>query len=190
MDLDIFNYAPMDAFSHLSHILQEPRPLSALDDPDLFYSWTVIASERHVGGSRLLLQYPDGGLAWLYVDATDMITRSSMVADAEARELWPRLILQTSSKLRDQVDEHMTAGLALNTALAGTFGPHIADGLLDLGHVSAEDGAEARRLLMPRGGVLEVWLTNTGDVTKTNIIDGDDAWAIVQPVIDSDDDDI
>lgn len=182
MDLDLFNYAPMEAFSQLASLVK--LPLAALDDRDRFFSWTVRAAERADDGRRLLLQYPDGGLAWLHVDASDMLTGYSMISDAEARQIWPRLLLHTGPELREAVDEHMKAGTALSTALAKTFGPANADGLLDLGRERADDGTEARRFLMPRGGVLAVSVNEAGEVAATHILDGSDAWTLVQPVID------
>lgn len=189
MDQDLFNYAPMEAFSHLSEILKDPLPLSALNDPDLFYSWTVIAREREPDGKRLLLQYPDGGLCWIHVDESDLMTDSSMISDEEAREIWPRLILQTSAELRAKVERGMQPGVPLDEALSQTFGESAAEGILELGEEPGSDGSLEKRLLMPGGGVLRVWLTGAGAVKRSEIVDGQAAWAYVQPVIDEDGDD-
>lgn len=184
MDLDLFNYAPMEAFSQLARLVKPPLPLASLDDRDRFFSWSVLVAEQADDGKRLLLQYPDGGLAWLHVDASDMLTGYSMISDAEARQIWPRLLLHTRPELREAVDEHIKAGTALSVALAKTFGPADADGLLELGREWADDGTETRRFLMPRGGVLEISVNEAGEVVATHILDGSDAWTLVQPVID------
>ena len=186
MDLDLFNYVPMEAFAHLSEILKEPLPLSALNDPDRFYSWTHIATEHDSGEKRLLLQYPDGGLGWLHVDESDLIVSYSMISDEEARQIWPRLILQTSAVLGAKVAQDLPSGLHLHAALCQTLGRDAAEGVLELGEEPTSDGALEKRLLLPRGGVLRVWLTASGVVERWQIVDGQAAWAYVQPVIDTD----
>lgn len=186
MDPDFFNYAPMEAFAHLTEILKEPLPLSALNDRDLFYSWTLIATEQEVGGRRLLLQYPDGGLAWIHTDEADQMIHHSMISDEEAREIWPRLILQTNAELRARVAKGIRAGLSLDVALAQTFGRNGVEGILELGDGPQSDGLSEKRMLMPNGGVLRVWLSNSSVIERSTIVDGQAAWAYVRPVIDAD----
>lgn len=127
----------MQAFAHLTEILKTPLPLSTLNDPDLFYSWTLVATERVPAGKRLLLQYPAGGLCWIPVNTSEQMVASSMISDVEARELWPRLILQTSAELRAAVAHGLQPSLPLEAALCQTFGRSAAEGMLELGEEPA-----------------------------------------------------
>lgn len=72
--------------------------------------------------------------------------------------------------------QHLQPGFPLAAALSQTVGRNAAESMLELGEKPTSDGSSEKRFLMPAGGVPRVWLTASGVIGRSEIVDGQAVW--------------
>lgn len=180
-----FNRTPISSLYALKTAVETPIPVSYIGDRDHFPAWSMVNKERELGGERWLMRNGRGGLAWLHVDSNDMAFDYSIIPDNEARELWPRLVLQfrheEEAALQRELQPAAKFEVAIEAALGGTA---LLQGVW-LDDEPADDGTTKRQMLVHLRGIVRAWVRGSGDsIVRAELVTGDEAWALIKHFID------
>lgn len=180
-----FNRTPISSLHALSEAVETPVPSSHIGDRDRFPSWQFVNKERELGGERWLMRNGRGGLAWLHIDKNDMAYDYSVIPDDEARELWPRLILQFRDDEAEALKRELQPAERLEEAIEAALG---GTALLQgswLDDEPSDDGTTKRQMLVHLRGIVRAWVHGSGHIVRSELVTGQDAWGVVGPLIDS-----
>ena len=179
-----FNRTPISTLHALATSVDPPIPTSYIGDRDRFPAWVAVNQERELGGARWLMRNGRGGLAWLHVDDNNMAYDYSVIPNDEARELWPRLVLQfrpeEAAALLRELQPAAKLEEAIEAALGGTA---LLQGVW-LDDEACEDGTIKRQMLVHLRGVVRAWVHGSNNVVRAELVTGNDAWVLVKHFID------
>ena len=125
-----------------------------------------------------------GGLAWVHINTERLAFRASMVSDDEARQLWPKYILRFTSDEQESLRKILRPRLVYTTALASALRalqlqPDLPIPSRDLGHGRTEHSTRVHLR-----GIIRVVATRAQRIASLELVEGDEAWRIVQPLVD------
>ncbi|MBK1829915.1 hypothetical protein JIN77_04205 [Verrucomicrobiaceae bacterium R5-34] len=181
-----FNRVSMPSFAQLKSGLSEPRPASQLSDHDLFPSWTFIKEIKVEGETRLLLRCAEYGMMWVHVDETGMTHASSQISNEEARELYKKHLLYFTEGEKEKLKEALQIGNNFEEALKTALGRmRVMDSFFLPESPSIEiDGCITMAMCVEDAGIISATLTKDGTLVDYRLIQGLEAWRILQPIID------
>lgn len=179
-----FNRVSVATMAELRRCVEDPIEAKGNLGRDFLPSWEVVATERDDNGTRVLLRASEGGLAWLHVDREDMAYDCTRIADDEARELWPRLILQFTPEEANALTSALKTGEKLESALETALGFRRKARSTFLSDQPADDGTTLRRCLVRNGGIVAAWVTDNDGIVRSELVTGEDAWNTIKHFID------
>lgn len=179
-----FNRTPISSLHALAMSVKTPISSSHIGDRDRFPSWRLVNREPEEGGERWLMRNGRGGLAWLHIDDSDMAYGYSLIADEEARELWPRLILQFRPEEEADLLRELTRGARLEQAIEAALGGTALLQGVWLDDEACDDGTTKREMLVHLRGIVRAWVRSNGKLERAELVTGEEAWSLVRPFID------
>ena len=180
-----FNRTPISSLHALAKAVETPIPTSYIGDRDRFPSWQLITTERELGGERWLMRNGRGGLAWIHVDDNDMAYDYSVIPDDEARELWPRLILQFRDDETEALKRELQPAAKLEEAIEAALGGTALLQGVWLDDEPSDDGTTKRQMLVHLRGIVRAWVHGSGNIVRSELVTGQEAWDLVKPFIES-----
>lgn len=179
-----FNRVSVTAMAELRELVAAPIDLRGLNGRDFCPSWNSIATEPEVNGHRALLRCSsDGGLAWLHIDKNDTAYDTTRISDQEARELWPRLILQFTPEEQTDLERELQPNAGFEEALKKALGFRRTTRSIFLRDYPANDGTIMRRCLVRNGGIVCAWVDDSDCIVRQELITGDEAWSLIHHFI-------
>lgn len=179
-----FNRTTISSLHALAVAVETPIPSSWIGDRDRFPAWTLIDTERTPGGARWLMRNGRGGLAWILVDNDGMACGYAIITDDEARALWPRLILQFRAAEEAALVRALRPGAQLEAAIEAALGGTALLQCVWLDDEDCGDGTIRRQALAHLRGVVRAWVRQDGRIVRAELVTGQEAWALVRPIVD------
>ncbi|MEC5128884.1 hypothetical protein VSU19_19125 [Verrucomicrobiales bacterium BCK34] len=178
-----FNRVSLPSFSQLHSGLGEDVPVGKISDHDRFPSWEFVMKRDDEEGLRLLYCCAEGGFMWVHVNSDGMAHRATSVSNDEARQIWIDHLLHFTEEEKASLKSAMQPGVIFNDALKNALGWKRVMRSFYLPEVT---GSEERLFCAHDGGLVGAHLGDDEALVSYRLIEGREAWAIVQPHVDPD----
>lgn len=176
-----FNRISVSAMAELRAFVVAP----IVDGHDVCPSWESISKETEAEARRTLLRCTtDGGLAWLHLDEKGQATDAIRIDDPEAREIWPRVILQFTEQEKSGLEKALKTNTIFEEALKDALGFRRATRSIFLKNRPQDDGTTMRQCLVRNGGIVRAWVDDSDRIARATLIMGDEAWSLIHHFID------
>ncbi|MDF1738066.1 MAG: hypothetical protein P1U86_02810 [Verrucomicrobiales bacterium] len=176
-----FNRVSLPSFSQLHSGIGEDVPVSHLTEHDRFPSWEFVTRLDDSKGQRLLYCCAEGGFMWVHVNSDGMAHRASSVSNEEARQIWIDHLLHFTDEEKANLETAMQPGVIFNDGLKTALG---RIRVMDSFHLPEAPGSEERFFCAHDGGLVGAQLGDGDVIISYRLIEGREAWAIVQPLVD------